>query len=220
MIRDLLSHADVSEVERLLDRGFEPQSLTSSQVSSAPVSQQHQERDHLVRRQPLLRSSGAFVRCHGVARRLIGRTAAYVYDHAIYKPPVNGAGTPWHQDEAYGSNGAGWTSVHFWIPLQDVDETSGCMRYVPASHRAGRLLHQADGRVLRHEGEYDGVAHACVMRVGDVVVHHPRTLHSASGNSAYTTRKAWIIHFGPWGRLGKLHPVAVLNRLWRRSLSL
>lgn len=215
-VRGLLPPGAVRELAGLID----PMMLDAlgAEGASAVGSAPHAERDHLVKRCPALRRTVAFRRCHEVAQELLGNRSAYVYDHAIYKPAHSGGATPWHQDEAYGSNGGRWASAHFWIPLQDVDESNGCLRFVPGSHRLGPRGHATmPGSTSRQVHDVDeSLVHVCALRAGDVSIHHPRTLHAAGGNRGEQVRRAWILHFGPWGRFGKLHPQAVAMRLLHR----
>jgi ectoine hydroxylase-related dioxygenase (phytanoyl-CoA dioxygenase family) len=166
---------------------------------------------------PVLRRTAAFKHCESLAKSLLGARAAYVYDHAIYKMPRAQNGTDWHQDEAYGSIAGRLGSLHFWIPLQTVTNETGCMRFIAASHRAGSLKHDRAARShVRRVPEVDeSVATWCPLAAGGITIHTPRTLHATSGNRAGHIRKAWILHFGPWGTLAKLHPLSVIRRCQR-----
>lgn len=214
VIRGVLPDAAIHELRHLLDPLLSTEALAGTDATDSGTIP-HLEQDHLVRRCPALRRSVAYLRCHEIAQQLVGRHAAYVYDHAIYKPAKGGGGTPWHQDEAYGSNGGEWASAHFWIPLQDVNDLSGCLRFIPRSHLRGPIAHSShSGSTSRFVRDIDeSQAQICALRSGDISVHHPRTLHAASGNKSDGVRRAWIVHFGPFGRLGKLHPNALAMRL-------
>ncbi len=52
---------------------------------------------------PALRSTTVFRSCLAIARQLLGHTAMYGYNHALYKEAHGGLGGPWHQDA--GSHG-------------------------------------------------------------------------------------------------------------------
>jgi ectoine hydroxylase-related dioxygenase (phytanoyl-CoA dioxygenase family) len=130
---------------------------------------------------PALRRMGVYAKCEHVATELLGRRVHYLFDHAIYKMPRSGAGTPWHQDQAYLGPSVPIQSVHFWIPLQETDTSNGCLRFVRSRHPAGLQPHirayAANPHVLRAAGDY---AH----------------VHSSGVNESNHIRKAWIIHFG------------------------
>ena len=165
-----------------------------------------------------LRRTEAFARCQAVARQLGGPAVGYSFDHAIYKAPLNEAETPWHQDHAYTGHRRLLRTFHFWIPLQDVTLESGCMQFVPGSHVTGLLAHgrRAGGHVRAVEPPQVSRAQACPLALGGVTVHHPLTLHYTGPNYTDAVRRAWIVHFGPWGRLAKWHPAIVLEKVASR----
>ena len=48
----------------------------------------------------------------------------------------------WHQDNAYyNTHTLSETRMSTWIPLQDADETNGCLWVVPHSHKGGVVTH-------------------------------------------------------------------------------
>jgi len=122
-----------------------------------------------------------------------------LFDHAIYKMPRGSTITPWHQDQAYLGKVPSVRSLHFWIPLQDTNSVSGCLRFVPGSHK---------NALLPHASAYVGNPHVLSVNLdairavdvplhkGDVSIHTSLTLHSAGANRSDAIRKAWIIHFG------------------------
>jgi len=137
-----------------------------------------------------------------IARQLLGSDAAYGGDHAILKPPHSPAPTPWHQDEAYWSPDLEYRSLSVWMPLQDVDTRSGCMEFVPGSHRLDILEHQSIGGDARIHGlelavDYDfSKAVACPIPAGGATFHLSTTLHYTSPNASDEPRRAYILVFG------------------------
>ena len=107
------------------------------------------------------------------------------HDQALFKPP--GADrTPWHQDRYYWPLDTDRT-VTMWLPLVDVDEEMGPMRFASGSHRAldfGDLAISSDtDRRLSALIEEQGwpIAGAPVG-AGDATFHAGGTLHSAGAN--------------------------------------
>lgn len=134
------------------------------------------------------------------ARQLLGGEASGG-DHAILKPPFIGSDTPWHQDEAYWSPALKYASLSIWMPLQDATVESGCMQFVPGSHRQGVLPHHPINNDPRVHGlEVDDFSErdvvACPIPAGAVTVHHCRTLHYAGPNRTAEPRRAYIQTFG------------------------
>lgn len=56
-------------------------------------------------------------------------------DVLVVKPPRTGAAVRFHQDAAYWSVEPGQSAVSVWIALDDATLESGCLKFVPASHR-------------------------------------------------------------------------------------
>jgi hypothetical protein len=176
--------------------------------------------------EPQLKNTLTYVRCREVARILLGVPVGYQFDHAIFKSPHNLTPTAWHQDEAYSREPIPLRSVHFWIPLQAVTESNGCMWFIPGSHRGPlrqhRLLNartdgsnrKVAGGTLITDNVDDSKAIACPLAVGGVTVHHPMTLHYTGANQSDHCRRAWILHFGAYGWFRRrLHPKVLTARL-------
>jgi hypothetical protein len=146
---------------------------------------------------PALLRSEVLSICSSVARQLHGPATQLVFDHAIYKPPLNEAATSWHQDAAYAPDGE--LGVGIWIPLQDVGPEGGCMRFVPGSHKAGLTRHgvvqsEANPHLLAASVNDDEVV-TCPVKAGGFVMHNTYTLHSTGPNCAGVTRRVWILNF-------------------------
>jgi hypothetical protein len=179
---------------------------------------------------PEFRQTALWRNVEAVAQQLLGPGATFIFDHAMVKPP-HGPATPWHQDQAFNPSGARYEFVTFWIPLQDVDRDSGCLKFVSGSHARPLLPHRpVDGNPRAHGLEALGVdetdAVYVPLTVGRCSVHHRLTLHGADRNGAATPRRAWGIVYGvrteralapreyPWNRRRSTERA----RRFRRSL--
>jgi ectoine hydroxylase-related dioxygenase (phytanoyl-CoA dioxygenase family) len=135
-----------------------------------------------------------------IAEQLLGGECT-AGEHAILKPPRYGAATPWHQDEAYWNPDLEYSSLSVWMPLQDATVDSGCMQFVPRSHRQGILPHHPIGHDPRVHGlevdsfDADSVV-PCPIPAGGVTIHQCRTLHYAGPNLSDEPRRAYIQVFG------------------------
>jgi ectoine hydroxylase-related dioxygenase (phytanoyl-CoA dioxygenase family) len=149
---------------------------------------------------PILGESPLRSAAWSVARDLLGDDVEYQGEHIIAKPPQVGAQTPLHQDEAFWSGDIHYECISIWIPLQDVGESEGCLCFVPGSHLGGILMHcPAGGNPACNSFEL--VEHpagliSAPMRVGELSVHHCRTIHGAGPNTGTDTRYAYIYGFG------------------------
>ncbi|HET6386516.1 MAG TPA: phytanoyl-CoA dioxygenase family protein [Armatimonadota bacterium] len=149
---------------------------------------------------PALRQGQLFVNAEAIARQLLGPEAKFGGDHAILKPAEIGAATPWHQDEAYWDPSMEYNSLSIWIPLQDATVESGCMQFIPGSHRSEVQPHHTINHDPRVHGlEIDAAdtsgAVACPIPAGGATVHHNRTLHYAGPNLTGGPRRAYILGF-------------------------
>jgi ectoine hydroxylase-related dioxygenase (phytanoyl-CoA dioxygenase family) len=129
-----------------------------------------------------------------VAARLIGVPALRLWhDQALYKP-AGGRYTEPHQDQPY------WPmdepdTLTAWIPFDGSTRESGCMGYVPGSHRVGLKkfvnIFTADEKVkILEEPAIAGAAPVYVeVPRGAVAFHHGLTVHLAMANRSDRTRR-------------------------------
>jgi ectoine hydroxylase-related dioxygenase (phytanoyl-CoA dioxygenase family) len=133
--------------------------------------------------------------------------------------PHNETPTAWHQDEAYNTEPIPLRSIHFWIPLQAVTVENGCMWFIPGSHLGGLLAHgvtnrRAGGGTMAAESFDSSRAVACPLALGGATIHHPLTLHYTGANQSSEYRRAWILHFGAFGKMRHLlHPKSIAAKL-------
>lgn len=178
--------------------------------------------------QPALKETLVFQRCRAIARELLSAPVGFLFDHAIYKLPESDAPTRWHQDQAYSHQAIPLRSVHFWIPLQDATIENGCMWYIPESHRGGLVPHieaskrfaaasdRRIGSTLTIAQVDETKAQPCPVPAGGVAIHHPLTFHYAGANRTHEARRAWILHFGAYGKWRfLLHPKCIAARVSR-----
>ncbi|MDJ0943562.1 MAG: phytanoyl-CoA dioxygenase family protein [Kiloniellales bacterium] len=102
----------------------------------------------------------------------------------------------WHQDLTYWGLDSDEV-VTAWVALTPANSENGGMRYLPGSHREGRLAHvdtYADDSLL-HRGQ-DASAHVdpaevaadIVLRPGEASLHHGWTLHASGPNPSSDRR--------------------------------
>lgn len=125
-----------------------------------------------------------------VAARLVGADRMRLWhDQALYKEP-GGLPTQAHQDHPYWPI-AELRTVTAWIPFVEADETTGCMGYVPGSHR------DAPRYVDIFRGGEDAASNVADQArfvpawPGDVIFHHGLTMHMAMGNRSTAMRRVY-----------------------------
>ena len=129
--------------------------------------------------------------------------------HMILKPAHYGNETPWHQDEAYWNPEVLPHSLSVWLPLDKATLESGCLQFIPKSHKGAVRWHRhIDDDPLVHGLVTDDVdvseAAACPIPAGGATFHHCRTLHYSAPNSTPEVRRAYILVFsGPPRKLDK-----------------
>mmetsp|Transcript_37355 Transcript_37355/g.87647 ORF Transcript_37355/g.87647 Transcript_37355/m.87647 type:complete len:604 (+) Transcript_37355:2-1813(+) len=119
------------------------------------------------------------------------------------KPPLGNSSTatPPHQDNFYFK--ASEPGIALWIALDDMDDSSGTLRYVLGSHLAGLRAHEWDwgpAGFAKNIYDYsdaddDMERSAGHLDPGDVVVHHGLTIHHASANLTAKRRRAVTINY-------------------------
>lgn len=123
--------------------------------------------------------------------------------HAIFKPALVGAATPWHQDEAYWNPQMEYQSLSVWIPLQPATLENGCMQFIPETHTLEVLPHRSindDPRIHGLEVEENvavdfSQAVACPLSAGGCTLHLSRTFHFTGANTSDIPRRALIMGF-------------------------
>jgi ectoine hydroxylase-related dioxygenase (phytanoyl-CoA dioxygenase family) len=142
------------------------------------------------------------ISARSIAEQLLGQKIENILEHAIMKPPLSSAETPWHQDDAFAHSSSMFTeSLSIWMPLQDVTVANGCMRYIRASNQGPLYPHRSphnDPRIHGLELASPPDLTHCVpvpMSAGSGVIHHSRTIHGAGGNGSDQPRRAYILGY-------------------------
>jgi hypothetical protein len=129
-----------------------------------------------------------------IAAALIGAERIRLWhDQALYKE-AGGRETEDHTDQPY------WPIVEsdtatVWVPLAEVDEESGCMGYVPGSHRDSAEfidIFRTPGAGKTLESRYAQTPPVFIRcALGDVIFHHGSTVHMAKANWSDQTRRVY-----------------------------
>ncbi|MFC7049996.1 phytanoyl-CoA dioxygenase family protein [Emcibacter nanhaiensis] len=139
------------------------------------------------------------------ARVMHSGALKFFYDQLLVKEPNTEEPTPWHQDLSYWPV-RGNQILSVWVPFDRADEESGVVVYVKGSHKWGKLYaphvfsKDSDfGKIYEKAGleplpdiEAERDQHEILswtLEPGDVLIHHPLTLHYASGNRSKTGRR-------------------------------
>lgn len=118
----------------------------------------------------------------------------------FYKQPFVGSELSPHQDASY-LRTEPETLYAGWIALDDADDSNGCLRVVPGSHRAA--LHErpavsSSGRVDRPpplDPELASASRPLEVARGSVVIYHGRLYHGSGANRSPRPRRAFVAHY-------------------------
>jgi ectoine hydroxylase-related dioxygenase (phytanoyl-CoA dioxygenase family) len=206
-LEDLTSQEEVAEIREIYDDLFERQvgrecgdQFDLGGSDEEGVKAKLPQILNPSRYAPQLKQMKLYANAQSVVNQLLGPLAKVTGDHAINKPPFDGAETPWHQDEAYWDPRQLYEAMSIWIPLQDVTVESGCMQFVPGSNKLNIVQHQSIGGDVRVHGLEvcdpmvdTTTAVACPIPAGGATIHHNRTLHYAAANRSNQPRRALIL---------------------------
>jgi len=131
----------------------------------------------------------------------------YCDDQIFVKDPMTKDRTAFHQDYTY-FHLKGWQGCVMWVCVDPATPESGVPYYVRGSHKWGKeyktnpFLVQTSfpdavgedlPEISGHESDYDLIRFE--TKPGDVLIHHFRTIHGASGNHSNHPRRAASLRY-------------------------
>jgi ectoine hydroxylase-related dioxygenase (phytanoyl-CoA dioxygenase family) len=144
-----------------------------------------------------------------ILQAMLGGDIKTVVTSIFFKPPSEiETGIGYHQDAVFRQPLASFRNlahacVHLAIALDPQDESNGCMRFIPGSHRGGHLYPRPSRSVLEGDagiaeiqavGMDPASAKATPLASGDIVLWNPFVLHGSSPNrSAGRDRRSLTI---------------------------
>jgi hypothetical protein len=147
---------------------------------------------------PDLRKSSFWRNGREIAACLLGLNTKSLrgWTHMLPKPPRVGEELPWHQDEAYWDPAFDYRALGCWLTLDPATVESGCMSFIPGSHRGEvrthRHLHDDPSvHALVAEDVVISKAVAVPVEPGGAVFHHCRILHYSAPIRSDHIRRAW-----------------------------
>lgn len=199
VIQGFLTFQELSEVKRELDRYiterlpkipssdayFEDRLNPSTLKQMARIKQHDSYFADLIARR----------KWKGLAETLLGDDVLEFELEWFNKPPGAGKPTPAHQDGFYFMLDPN-EALTMWLALDSVDESNGCLRYVPGSHRKGLRLHCRTETLgfsqgIVDFGDEDRNSEVPIpAQPGDLLVHHSLTIHRADGNPTERHRRS------------------------------
>ena len=133
----------------------------------------------------------------------LGPDIALFAAHYLCKPPRTGKPVLWHQDGNY------WPLepmevITIWLAGDDSTSENGCMRVIPGSHRARKLLahsrNNEEPNVLSSEMDDDvdeETAMDLIVPAGGVSIHDPYLVHGSEPNRSEKRRIGLTLRYIP-----------------------
>lgn len=124
------------------------------------------------------------------------------HDQVFYKPPRHPGVVTWHQDYSYWTRSVPARHITCWIGLDDSTLESGCVQFVPGSHRWNLLPKvsltkdmDAIQEVMTPEQLRQFKPVPMLLKAGECSFHHSFTLHGSYGNRADHPRRGVVLNF-------------------------
>ena len=127
---------------------------------------------------------------------LIGEPARLHLDQVFLKPAKDGAGTSWHQDNAYFKLDNPMQGTAMWIAVHDATIANGTMEVIPQAFLE-KLEHTRDGGSDHHIRCYpdESKAKPIEIKAGGALFFCYGTPHCTRGNSTDRDRAGAAFHF-------------------------
>lgn len=128
--------------------------------------------------------------------QLIGTPFVRQLDQIFLKPPHTGAGTDWHQDNAYFRVADPTKGTAMWIALHDATLANGTLHVIPNSHRHA-FEHQRDlgsDHHIHFQAD-ESQAVAVELPAGGAAFFNYGTAHATKRNNTDDERAGLAYHF-------------------------
>jgi len=154
-------------------------------------------------------------------------TITFFYDQIFSKAPGATKRTPWHQDLPFLPI-RGDQLVRIWVPFDRVTAASGAIHYLRGSHRWGVIYHPVGFKKTpmitdtyvnspyenMPDFEADYGSHEWLVaeaEPGDLLLHHPLTVHGSLGNTTGDYRRAVASFYAGDQAVWNPHPANMFN---------
>ena len=134
---------------------------------------------------------------------ILGRNLLVWSAEFFVKPASSRKIVSWHQDLTYWGLGDVDDELTAWVALSDVNAASGCMRFIPCSHKQQILPHRdtfGEDNLLSRGQEIavdvdEDKAHLIELTPGQVSFHHGRMFHASGPNTTGSPRIGLAIRY-------------------------
>ena len=166
-----------------------------------PINQYHRVNAHLV--SEVARAAALDPRILDAVESLLGPDLMLWSCEYFIKEARTGKIVSWHQDLTYWGMGETDHEVTAWVALSPATPESGCMRFVPGSHRLSIVDHTdtfAEGNLLSRGQEIavevdEDEAVVAALQPGQMSLHHGRLFHASGPNVSDDRRIGLVMRF-------------------------
>jgi phytanoyl-CoA hydroxylase len=198
VVRNFLSAEEISELANELERYID----RIGEFPRTDVMFEDRDRPSTLKQLARMKQNDSYFADFIVRPKWIGLAEILLADAAVpkelewfNKPPRASRETPAHQDGYYFMLTPP-ESATMWLALDPVDESNGCVRYIPGSHKHGLRPHARTDVVGFSQGitDYGEADYAAEIPIraepGDLLVHHALTIHRADANNSDRHRRS------------------------------
>jgi len=186
------------ELRQLVEKGL------LNNVSTAGDGQTHSKEVFNLQICPLSPHSEVFCalpyagKVRKAVEALIGTDFLLQLDQIFLKPGKHGAGTNWHQDNAYFGIDDPQQGVGMWVAVHDANIANGTMHVVPKSYNSMRVHERdlgSDHHITCVVDESKDTVVPVVMKAGGVLFFNYGIAHCTKGNTTDHERAGLALHF-------------------------
>ena len=136
------------------------------------------------------------------ARQLLGSAIRFWHDQLFCKPAHHGGVVAWHQDFSYWTRTGPMNHLTCWIALEDTTIANGCLHYISGSNHwellpnTGLTGNMDSIRTVLNDQQLHAFANPTPieLKAGQLVFHHPLTVHGSFDNQTACSRKAAVVN--------------------------
>lgn len=185
-----------AEVERLAREGFLRNVATAGDGKTPSANQRNLQLCPMYRHSRLFRALPFHPKVIAAVTQLLGEPVLLHLDQVFLKPPGDGMGTNWHQDNAYFRISEPLMGTAMWIAVHDATVANGTLHVIPRSFQE-TLPHDRDPFSDHHIRCYPDESQAAPVELaaGGAVFFCYGTPHCTRANTTERERAGVAFHF-------------------------
>lgn len=185
-----------AEIERLKENGLLRNVATDGDGNTHSDTKQNLQLCPMSPHSGLFRALPFHPKVVDAISNLIGDPVVLHLDQVFLKPGKHGAGTNWHQDNAYFRLDDPLMGTAMWVAVHDATIANGTMHVIPGSHRE-RYEHSRDPESDHHIRCYPGEEDAVPVELpaGGALFFAYGVAHCTRGNTTEKERAGAAFHF-------------------------